>query len=236
MSRSAPTDLGEELLDRAEQVLGHRFRDAGLLQTALTHSSAGEGSNYQRLEFLGDRVLALVIADRLYRAFPEEPEGGLNRRFTALVRAETLAEIAGEVGLAELVRAETGGAAKGEALPPAVLGDICESAIGALYLDGGLEAAAAFIHRHWAERLRAGPATAKDAKTALQEWAQARGLALPGYRVVAQHGPDHAPDFEVAVAVAGYGEIRGRGGSKRAAEQEAAAAMLEALGAEGGSP
>jgi len=230
---SGASESADAVIEQGEGILGHRFGDPALLRMALTHSSTGERANYQRLEFLGDRVLGLVIADWLYRTYPEEPEGGLNRRFTALVRAETLAEISGETGLDRLIRADTGGESAGTTLTPAVLADVCEAAIGALYLDGGLAAASDFIERQWRPRLKAGPAMDKDAKTALQEWAQGRGLALPGYRVVAQHGPDHQPDFEVAVALSGYGEVQGRGPSKRAAEQAAAAAMLEAVGAGG---
>jgi len=217
-------------LERAETALGHRFTDRKLLLAALTHGSLSENVNYQRLEFLGDRVLALVMATRLYETFPDEQEGLLNRRFTALVRRETLAEVAQEAGLDTLVRLETAAEQDGARRTPALLADVCEAVLGALYLDGGLDCAAAVINRHWAKRLATAEIAAKDAKTALQEWAQGNGLGLPAYRMVGRSGPDHDPEFEVEVRVSGLGKERGRAGSKRAAEQAAAAALLASAG------
>lgn len=219
----------QPLQDRAQAVLGHRFSDPGLLQAALTHPSVAGPVNYQRLEFLGDRVLGLVIAAWLYESFPQEPEGKLNRRFSALVRREALAEVAGETGLDGLIRLEAGAESEGARKLPAVLADVCEAVIGALYLDAGLAAAEAFVTAHWAARLKAGPAVYKDAKTTLQEWAQGRRLPLPAYRVAERRGPDHSPEFVVAVSVEGVGEAQAAGTSKRLAEQAAAAAMLERL-------
>jgi len=217
--------------ERAEAALGHSFADRDLLRTALTHSSIADSPNYQRLEFLGDRVLSLVVATRLYETFPDEPEGLLNRRFTALVRQDTLAAVAHESELEELIIIEAGAELDGTRSAPAVLADVCEAAIGALFLDGGLAAATSFIERHWGRKLECAPLAAKDAKTALQEWAQHRGLSLPAYEVVERRGPDHDPEFEISVHLDGHPEQRGTARSKRAAEQAAAAAMLEAVGA-----
>ena len=217
-------------IERAETALGHRFADRKLLLAALTHGSLSESVNYQRLEFLGDRVLALVIATRLYETFPDEPEGLLNRRFTALVRRETLADVAREAGLDALVRLEAAAEQDGARQTPALLADVCEAVLGALYLDGGLACATTLIDRHWTRRLETNEIAAKDAKTTLQEWAQGQGLGLPAYRMVERSGPDHDPEFVVEVRVSGLGKERGRAGSKRAAEQAAATALLAAAG------
>jgi ribonuclease-3 len=217
--------------------MGYRFAGPGLLREALTHSSAagrgrrGARSN-ERLEFLGDRVLGLVIADLLIRRFAREGEGGLSRRHAALVRRETLAEIALEIGLGDylvLARSEdeTGGRSK-----PATLANGLEALIGALYLDGGLAPAAAFITRHFGPRLAAMRAPPRDPKTALQEWAQGRGLALPDYRVVEVAGPAHEPRFEISVQVGDLPAATAVAGSKRAAEQAAAEQLLDLVVAE----
>lgn len=219
-----------------ETVIGHAFADPALLDDVLAHADRLDGgqrrrsaAGHERLEFLGDRVLGLIVAHALIGRHPGEAEGALNLRLVGLVRAETLAEIASGLGLAGWLREAAG--APGATVTESLLADTLEALIGALYLDGGLAAAQAFVLRHWAERLeRATPR--RDAKTALQEWAQARGLALPAYRLVATHGPDHALDFAVEAAVGGEPPETGRGRSKRAAEQAAAARLLERL--EGG--
>jgi ribonuclease-3 len=211
--------------------MGYRFADPVLFREALTHSSAtgrarrGARSN-ERLEFLGDRVLGLVIADLLIRRFPKEGEGALSRRHAALVRRATLADIALEIALGDvliLARSEddAGGRSK-----PATLANGLEALIGALYLDGGLAPAAAFIARHFGPRLKAMRAPPQDPKTALQEWAQGRGLALPDYRVVEVAGPAHEPRFEVSVQVGDRPPATAVAGSKRAAEQAAAEQLL----------
>ncbi|MFQ5346533.1 MAG: ribonuclease III [Rhodothalassiaceae bacterium] len=219
-------------IDAVAERLGHPFRDPALVRTALTHPSCAGTTNYQRLEFLGDRVLGLIIARWLYEAFPDEPEGGLNRRFTALVRRETLADIARLLDLAPLVRTAAG--TDSDVLTPAVLADVCEALIGALYLDAGLEPAERFVRKAWRDHFSGVEDTSQDAKTALQERAQGRGLPLPRYRLVHQTGPDHAPEFTIRVAVEGLGVAEGKGPSKRAAEQAAAAALLAHL-EDGGS-
>ena len=231
MKRAAPA--ADAAAAALEQRLDHRFADPALLVEARTHSSAGGSGrrrrNNERLEFLGDRVLGLVVADLLMAGFPRESEGHLSKRHAALVRRETLAEVARELELgAALVlgrsEIDAGGGAN-----PGILADALEALIGALYSDGGLAPAAAFIRRHWQARLRAMRTPPRDAKTMLQEWSQARGLGLPTYQVVEAEGPPHAPRFEVAVALADLPRASARAGSKRAAEQAAAAELLGAL-------
>ncbi len=220
-----------------EARLGHRFADPALLREALTHSSAAERAgrrarSNERLEFLGDRVLGLVIADLLIRRFPNEGEGGLTRRHAALVNGAMLAEVAAEIGLGDcliLARSEDDAGGRGK---PATLADGLEALIGALFLDGGLAPAAALVERHLGPRLTAMRAPPRDPKTALQEWAQGRGLALPEYRVVEVAGPAHQPRFEVSVQVRGRPPASAVAGSKRAAERAAAARLLGALATE----
>jgi len=216
--------------------LGHNFTRRELLVEALTHPSAvrRRGSArraYERLEFLGDRVLGLVVAEMLWRRFPDEAEGELTRRHTDLVRREALAEVARAVGLGARVMVSAGEEAAGVRDNPSVLADVCEAVIAALYLDGGLPAAARFIDRWWGARLTASGAPPRDPKTALQEWAQARGLPLPAYRTVATEGPAHRRKFTITVAVEGLAPATATGASKRAAETAAAAAALAALDA-----
>lgn len=219
-------------MSELERILDYRFRDSGLVQTALTHrSAAGRGEpTYERLEFLGDRVLALVISNLLYEHFPSEEEGALAKRLVALVRKETLAEVAVSLGLAPLVILSKGEEEAGGRDNPATLADVCESLIGAIYRDGGLEPAAAFIERHWLAMLLSERKPPKDAKTTLQEWAQGRGFDLPDYRTVARQGPDHAPLFTIEVRVGDFPPERADGASKRVAEQMAAERLLKQLG------
>jgi ribonuclease-3 len=218
--------------------LGHTFANRDLLREALTHRSAVDrqrGRNLdlrfgnERLEFLGDRVLPLAVADLLIGRFPDESEGELARRHAALVRAETLAEVARSIDLgAHLTLAEseeaTGGREK-----PAILADACEAVIGALYRDGGLDAARSFVERYWVPRIEHDPKPPRDPKTALQEWAQGRGLPLPSYREVGREGPPHAPQFVMEVTVRGRAPAQGTGKTKREAERAAAIAMLDTL-------
>ena len=211
--------------------LGHRFRNRALLDEALTHSSyreteRTEARDFDRLEFLGDRVLGLVVADMLLARHPEADAGELAQRFNLLVRRDALVEVARAIGLgAQLYMAksesDSGGRDK-----PGILADACEAVLGAIYLDAGLEAAADFIERHWGGRIDAGGEAAKDPKTRLQEWTQARDLGQPSYREVAREGPPHEPLFTVAVAVPSVGEAEGRGSSKRTAERHAAEGLL----------
>lgn len=220
--------------------LDHVFARPELLHEALTHPSAavrradGTGENsYQRLEFLGDRVLGLVIADVLLQKFPDEAEGALALRHVDLVRRETLADVGRRLDIGDYLRLARGEAAAGERDNPALLADACEAVIGALYLDGGLPAARAVIEENWAPMLAAAEQPPQDAKTALQEWAQARGMALPDYQEVARDGPAHEPVFTVEVRLDGEKAERGEGRSKRLAEQVAAERLLSRLGAPG---
>jgi len=220
-----------------EEALEHRFVRPDLLQLALTHSSTVRTPSIrslsnQRLEFLGDRVLGLVVAQLLYEQFPDEDEGALARRSVALVRREALAEIAQEISLAPHVIMSTGEEDAGGRANPGLLADTLEAVIAALYLDGGLEAADAFIRGRWQRLVDANQAPPTDAKTLLQEWAQARSLALPVYEEVGREGPDHAPLFRIRVSLEGHGSANASGPSKRAAEQGAAEILLERLVAE----
>jgi len=216
----------------------YEFTRPELLTEALTHPSAARrrGSarrGYERLEFLGDRVLGLIVAELLWRRFPNEAEGELTRRHTHLVRREALAEVAKAVGLGPRIIVSAGEDAAGVRHNPSVLADVCEAVIAALYIDGGLPAARDFVERWWETRLAALGAPPRDPKTALQEWAQARkgfDRAAPVYRQTARLGPDHAPLFTVAVEVPGEEPASGEGRSKREAEQAAAKAMLVRLG------
>lgn len=209
--------------------LAHNFADDDLLRRALTHPSA-DGANYQRFEFLGDRVLALVIADWLLEDFPGADEGELAVRFNSLVRKETCAEVAERVGLGDHVVMGGGEEKAGGRRKAAILADACEAVIAALYIDGGLAAAERFIRAEWAPLIEKSSIVPQDAKTALQEWAQGAGKPVPKYVLEGRTGPDHAPEFTVSVQVAGQAPVQAKGASKRQAEQVAARAMLENLG------
>jgi ribonuclease III len=219
-------------LTALEKRLGHRFKDVELLKRALTHASADAGRSNERLEFLGDRVLGLVIAEELHSLFPGDAEGALALKFNALARREACTQAAELAELSEhliLAKAEagSGGRKKG-----AILSGACEAVIAALYLDGGMAAARGFIMRYWQDAFASLDHDMRDAKTALQEWAQGRGgktRAAPVYRIVSREGPDHAPRFVVEVSVAGEEACTGEGSSKREAEQAAARAMLQRL-------
>ncbi len=218
-----------------EAVLGHQFKDRHLLTSAITHPSAAGPArpDNQRLEFLGDRVLGLIIAEALLAAYPDEAEGTLAPRFNALVRRETLAEIASEIALGGYLRLGRSEATGGGRRKTAILADAMEAAIAALLLDGGMAAARDFVLARWQARIEA-PATAPmDAKTRLQEWAQGRGMELPEYQVLEREGPDHAPEFTVEVRLDSGDTAAGTAKSKKLAEQEAASALLAQLGISG---
>jgi ribonuclease-3 len=222
-----------------EARIGHVFADRNLIAAALTHVSAATGSKretYQRLEFLGDRVLGLAISGMLYEAFPEAGEGELSRRLAGLVRKESCAEVALAWGVDSYVRL---GEIEQQIRTPnmAILGDVCESIIGAVFLDAGYEAAKAVVIAAFGERMHAPARPLRDPKTALQEWAQARGLPTPLYRETARSGPDHAPEFTISVEVAGYRNAEAKGFAKRLAEQAAAAAFIarESIGQDKGA-
>lgn len=219
-------------LNSLEVRIGHKFAKRAGLVTALTHVSAlnpakrNRADSYQRMEFLGDHVLGLVISDMLYKAFPKADEGELSKRLADLVRRETCAEVARSLGLGEDIKLGAVGNAAAARLRESVLGDICEAVIGAIYLDGGYPAASAFVERHWTERMHKNRRPMRDAKTALQEWAQSKALPTPVYREIERTGPHHDPHFRVAVTLPGLEPAEGVGGNKRAAEKSAALAML----------
>jgi ribonuclease-3 len=206
--------------------IGHDFRDAALLIEALTHPSVGGARDNQRLEFLGDRVLGLLIAEALLREDPEAAEGDLAPRLNALVRKETCAEIAREIDLGAALRMGRSEMISGGRRKQAILGDAMEAVIAAIYFDAGLDAVRAIVARLWGARIRAVRATGRDAKTALQEWAQARAMPPPLYTDLARTGPDHAPLFSVEARLADGSAATGEAASKRAAQQAAAAALL----------
>ncbi len=208
--------------------IGYSFRDNALLKLALTHPSVARAQSNQRLEFLGDAVLGLVVARLLYNLYPAEQEGELARRHAALVRGETLTMVAREIGLGEALHigvSEQGGGRDNASN----LEDALEALIGAIYLDGGMEAAETFIMPRWSEMARKTEAPPKDAKTALQEWAQARGLPVPNYVLVESTGPAHAPEFTIETTVQGHPPAQAKAAGKRAAEQLAAGMLLEIL-------
>jgi ribonuclease-3 len=215
-----------------EAILGHSFHRPALLREALTHRSAahrrGAHPSNERLEFIGDRVLGLAMAEWLIERFPNEQEGALGRRLAYLVSQPVLAEVAEAVELEAALSVAPGEARAGVTRRATVLADALEAALGALYLDGGLPVAQAFIRRAWAEAMASQAEPPKDAKTKLQEWAQKRSLELPAYMVIDRSGPPHAPSFTVRVAV-GEREASGVAGSKRAAEQLAAEALIARL-------
>lgn len=220
--------------DDLAQRLGWRFGDRALLIEALTHASAldgkpagAEGRDYERLEFLGDRVLGLVIADALFRKYPGIGEAGLALQLNALVNRATCARAAQRAALGGDLILSKAEAQAGGANKETILADVCEAVIAALYLDGGMEPARAFILRYWEAEWTQAAEAGQDPKTALQEWAAAIGRAAPRYRVASRSGPDHAPSFVVEVVVDSVGAAQGAGGSKRDAERAAARALLE---------
>lgn len=211
--------------------LGHDFSDPARLERAVTHPSAATGMrpDNQRLEFLGDRVLGLIMAEHLMRRFPDLPEGELAPRFNALVRREALARIAGEIELGRHLRLGRSEQLSGGRRKAAILADAMEAVIAALYLDGGLEAARAFVEAHWKDAVETVRANPVDAKTRLQEALQGMGRPAPEYVEIAREGPAHAPEFTVEVRVEDGPTERGIARSKKLAEQQAARAALEKL-------
>lgn len=212
--------------------LRHTFASIRLLEDALTHPSLSgarqrkKGAPYERLEFLGDRVLGLAIAEWLYETFPTASEGEMAKRHAALVNRDALRSVAMEIGLAQFVRLARGEDPQAARKNLATLPDAMEAVIGALYLDGGFPAAKAFIHTYW-QRDIAVSETPADPKTTLQEWAQAQSLPLPVYRVVESSGPAHAPKFVIEASLKGFPSAQAEGNSKRDAQKAAAVKLLE---------
>jgi ribonuclease-3 len=208
--------------------LGHEPRDIALFQLAFTHSSMGRDS-YERLEFLGDRVLGMVIANALYQRYPNEPEGSLSRRYNGLVDRDTCAENGREIGVPSLVRLGKQAREDGASQSENVIGDVVEALIGALYLDGGFEVAERFILKLWEPDLSSQRRAPQHPKSALQELAAAKGTKPPQYEIVERTGAHHAPKFTIRVSVAKLGEATAEGSSKQEAETAAAAALLAQL-------
>ncbi|MFN4057976.1 MAG: ribonuclease III [Roseinatronobacter sp.] len=211
--------------------IGHEFARPDLLREALTHPSfaATQRADNQRLEFLGDRVLGLAMSEALLAADPKASEGQLAPRFNALVRKETLAEVAQAVDLGAVLKLGRSEMLSGGRRKDAILADALEAVIAAIYLDAGFDAARAVVHRLWGPRIASVRSDARDAKTSLQEWAQARGMAAPDYVEVSRDGPPHAPVFTIEVRLSSGAVAKATAGSKRAAEQLAAKALLSQL-------
>jgi ribonuclease-3 len=225
--------MSRKLNERAalEKRLGYRFKDIDLLERALTHLSAlppeqARWNSYQRLEFLGDRVLGVVVATMLKNTFTNADEGELSRRLAELVRAESCAEVAIALDIGPAMRLGAGEAHSGGRKKNAILADMCEAIIGAVYLDGGFDTAFALVQRLWHERMLAPRRHLRDGKTALQEWAQGRGLPIPVYKEGTRTGLAHSPVFHITVDVQGFLPAQAHGSSKRLAEQAAAEQFL----------
>lgn len=218
--------MRRETSEWLEQVIGRAPADRSLFERALTHASHADDP-YERIEFLGDRVLGLAIASWLYQLFPDEPEGKLSRRLNALVARETCAEVGRELGVGPHIRLGKQARDDGAGDSDNVVGDVVEALIGALYLDAGFEEAAAFVRRAWADRVNTRDKAPLHPKSALQEWAAANDRKPPQYRLADRSGPHHAPRFVVEVAINGIGAASGEGSSKHEAETAAAAKLLE---------
>jgi ribonuclease-3 len=220
--------MNEELTEFVRSTLGHKPADPKLFEAALTHSSRN-GDNYERLEFLGDRVLGLVVAHWLYERFPDEPEGKLSRRFNTLVDRVTCSGIGREMGLPAIIRLGKQARDDGANWSDNVVGDVVEALIGAVFLEGGLDPAEALIRRFWEPLVEEQRGVPKHPKSALQELAASRDLPNPHYEVVSRTGAHHAPQFTIRVSIRSLGEAEAEGPSKQDAETEAARALLEKL-------
>ncbi len=224
------------VFDQLQDTIQYRFQDVTLLQVAMTHSSMSmsneEAVNYERLEFLGDRVLGLVMADILYNRYPDEKEGDLAKRHAALVQGKTLSQIARDIHLEQVMILSESERAAGGAENDNVLADGMEALLGAIYLDSDLSVCKTLISSLWGDLIDVMVEPPQDPKTALQEWAQGRGLPLPDYEMVGREGPDHAPLFTICVTVEGHEAEEAKGASRRAAEKKAAEKLLRRL--EGG--
>jgi ribonuclease III len=214
--------------DDIAQRLGHEFKDRSLLRHALTHSSTNKKQDdYQRLEFLGDRVLALVIAEELFRLNPAHREGDMANLHSNLVRGEICGRVGAELKISDFIVVGAVEHKKGVNLNASIVGDVVEAIIGGIYLDGGLQAAKVFILKNWSTHIAERKSVNKDPKTFLQEWALARGLPIPDYRVSKREGLEHSPVFTVTLGIKGKDAIEGVGTSKRLAEMSAADNFLK---------
>ena len=227
--------VAEDKLAAIEDTLGYSFMNRALLSQAITHSSAAAGAagtSLERLEFLGDRVLGLALAAMMLREFPDEVPGDLARRHAVLASREALTEVGRTLGLHRHLKTQPGLSRDRDAMPTSMIEDACEAVIGAVYLDGGHDAATEVVERFWLPMMSGAPP--RDAKTALQEWVQARGLPLPVYRTAAREGPAHLPVFTVEATIEGFPAVESQAGSKRAAERAAAQALLDLVDDTGG--
>jgi ribonuclease-3 len=215
---------------KLQLILEYDFSDQALLQMALTHASSASGVTYERLEFLGDRVLGLAVAEILYSKFSMESEGDLARRLASLVQGTTLATIAREIDLGVFIHFSESERNAGGAENDHILADVLEALLGALYLDGGFKSCKALIERLWGDRFYKMLAPPMHPKTQVQEWAQGQGLPLPVYEICEQSGPDHAPIFKISLTVDGYGVVIAEGKSRQEAEKQAAKAFVAQQG------
>ena len=214
-------------LAKLETSIGHQFADRNILHEALSHSSCTDSKHsYERLEFLGDRVLGLLLADHFYAAFPQDNEGALSLRLHGEARKSTLTTVAKNLKLADYIKSQSGLDLAGT---DGVMADVVESLMAAIDLDAGSEAAREFLHRQWSLNSRADAQNEKDAKSKLQEWSLQHGLGLPAYRQLTKSGPDHAPQMTYEVKIEGYEAVVATAGSRKVAEQTAAASLLELL-------
>ena len=213
-------------IQKLEEKIGYVFNDKHWLERALTHSSTNDSFNYQRLEFLGDRVLGLVIADALFDKFKKENEGGLAKRHTALVQGRMCAQIGQNIDLGNFIIFSESERQSGGQKNDNIIADVMESLLGAIYIDGGFENVKKIILSLWGDNLLTLQTAPQDPKTELQEWAQARALALPDYQVADRKGPDHAPVFIIQLKVEGQADVKAEGASRRQAEKKAARLML----------
>lgn len=212
-----------------EKIIGYKFKDPHWLERALTHSSTNDDYNYQRLEFLGDRVLGLVIADALFKEFRGENEGGLAKRHTALVQGSTCAIIGQVHHIGDYIILSSSERDSGGHLNENIIADVVEALLGAIYIDGGYEAAQKTVLSLWGDNIKTLETAPQDPKTELQEWVQARGLDLPVYEVIDKIGPDHAPVFVIRLSVEGEKPVQAEGASRRLAEKTAARFMLKKI-------
>lgn len=221
--------MSRKAIDQLEKDLGYSFTDKNLARAALTHSSVGGVEDYERLEFLGDRVLGLIVAEILYERFPGEAEGDLAKRLAALVQGELLAEIAGGIHIGDYVGFSQAERGAGGAQNENILADVLEALIGAIYLDTGFAPCRVLVEKLWEGRFQGMKTPPSHPKTTVQEWAQGRGLALPLYKIAGQSGPDHAPVFKVELSVEGFEPVVAEGRSRQVAEKEAARIFLERI-------
>lgn len=223
------TTLDTKKRAELEDIIGYSFKDPHWLERALTHSSTNDSYNYQRLEFLGDRVLGLVIAGALFHEFKDENEGGLAKRHTALVQGITCAVVGQSINMGEFIVFSQSERSSGGQNNENIISDVVEAMLGAIYIDGGYDAAQKVILKLWGSIIKTLEKAPQDPKTELQEWVQARGLDLPDYNIVDRHGPDHAPVFVVELKVQNEKPIRAEGASRRQTEKNAAILMLEQI-------